>query len=403
MRPFHVFFEKGGLRYLKNALFCRLRGREPVWYFSFFVLLGASLLLLRCVAVGAEAFLEIFHLGTADLFGDFFAAACDAARGAAAYGERGVIYPPLGNLLLLVLSRLLPSEYLTENDAAAWRHYNGAVLFYVLLAVLSVAALGLCARRLLKSHAAALALCVSFPVCFLLERGNILLPALLPLLFFSRYFDSERPLLRELALAALGISAALKLYPLLFSLALAAARRWRALLRVLCYTALLCLLPSLFFGGPAALWLMVKNAFSFTTTGQNATHFAAALGLDAAAGTALLCALYFLMLCGVVLAVALRLPAPQLFALFTTALLCFSSIFSAYNWLLFSPALFALLEKKRLNGMEFCYFWCMVTPFFAYLPRLWQDKLMIVLLALLWVLLAVSCVRRVRALREGRG
>lgn len=393
MCSLRLLFKKGGLRCVKNAIFCGMRGKDPTWYFSFFVFVGLALFAVRCLVMGSQSLTEIFHLGTADLFGDFFAAACDAARGAAAYGELGVIYPPLANLVLLLFSRLLPDAYLTGGDAAAWRQYNGAVLFYLLFAVASALLLYVCARHFLKNGTAALALCLSFPVCFLLERGNMLLLALLPLLCFTHYFESERPALRELALVALGFSAALKLYPLLFSLALPAARRWRELFRVFGYTALFCVLPSFFFGGPLALWLMVKNAFSFTAAGQNATHFMAVLGLDAATGTLLLCTLYFLALCAVLLAVLLRVPTWQLFALCATALLCFSSIFSAYNWLLFLPALFTLFEKKCKNAVEWCYFWLMSAPFYVYLPKLWQDKPLILLLASLWALCLLSFVR----------
>ncbi|MBE6605030.1 MAG: DUF2029 domain-containing protein [Ruminococcaceae bacterium] len=390
MRPLRLFLKKGGLRCVKNAFLRRICGKDPAWYFSRFVFVGLGLFAVRCLAVGGSGFSEIFHLGTNDLFGDFFAAVSDAARGAAAYGERGVIYPPLANLLLLLFSRLLPRAYLTGGDAAAWRQYNGAVLFYLLFAVSSVLLLYVCARHFLKDGTVALALCLSFPVCFLLERGNMLLLALLPLLYFARYFESERPVLRELALVALGFCAALKLYPLLFSLVLLASRRWREFFRVLGYTAALCVLPSFFFGGPLALWLMAKNAFSFTASGQNATHFMAVLGLDAATGTLLLCGFYFLVLCAVLLAVILRAPTWQIFALCATSLLCFSSIFSAYNWLLFLPALFALFEGKCKNGVQWCCFWLMSAPFYVYLPKPWQDKPLILLLALLFAMLLLS-------------
>jgi len=396
VRPLRLRFKKGSIRCVKNALFRRMREKTPAWYFSLFVFGALGLLLVRCLAVGERGLTEIFHLGTADLFGDFFAAVCDAARGAAAYSERGVIYPPLANLLLMLFSRLLPRAYLAEGDAAAWRQYNGAVLFYLLFAVVTVLLLYACARCFLKNGVLALALCLSFPVCFLLECGNVLIPALLSLLCFARYFESERPLLRELALVALGFSAALKLYPLLFSLVLLSARRWRDFFRVLGYTTLFCVLPSFFFGGPQALWFMVKNALTFTATGQNATHFMAVLGVNAATGTLLLCLLYLLALCAVLLAVLRRLPSWQFFSLCATVLLCFSSVFSVYNWLLFLPSLFALFEKKQLNGIEFFYFWLMSAPFFLYLPKPRQDKPLIALLALLWALCLFSLLKKRR-------
>lgn len=403
MHAVRDFFKKDGKRYLKNAFLRLWRLQDPTRCFSVAVLLGALLFLGSCLVFGHRAFVGIFHLGATDLFSDFFAAISDAARGAAAYGERGVIYPPLANLVLLLLARLLPPPLLTGDHATLWRQYNGAVLCYVLFAAVTVALLFLFARRLTGSGVAALALCVCFPTCFLLERGNMLLLALLPLLLFCRGFDSACPARREAALVALAVAAALKVYPLLFALVLVSERRWCALGRLLGYTAVLTLLPSFCFGGPLALWLTVKNALSFTANGQNAAHFMQLLGLDAERGALVLALLYALALAVALIAALLRLPPWQLFALAATVLLCFSSIFSAYNWLLFLPALLALFENKCQHGLEKLYFWAISLPFFVYLPKPRQDNLLILLLSLLWGLLLFSCLRAAARSRRRAG
>ena len=161
--------------------------------------------------------------------------------------------------------------------------------------------------------------------------------------------------------------------------------------------------PSFCFGGPLALWLTVKNALSFTANGQNAAHFMQLLGLDAERGALVLALLYALALAVALIAALLRLPPWQLFALAATVLLCFSSIFSAYNWLLFLPALLALFENKCQNGLEKLYFWAISLPFFVYLPKPRQDNLLILLLSLLWGLLLFSCLRAAARSRRRAG
>ena len=395
MRSFGEKVKNKALRYLKNAFLRPFYERDTPR--SLAVLAFSSLLLhaLFCTVLGHARFLGLYHLETADLFGDFFAALHDAAKGAAAYSERGVIYPPLSNLLLRLLARFLPTAYLTEANAASWRQYNAAILLYLLFFVCLTVLLFLALRHFTENTAASLALTLSFPVFFLLERGNVLLTALLPLLAFVRYFDSECAWRRELSLFALALSAALKLYPLSFGVLLLPKRRFRALLRVFCYTAGLFLLPSFAFGGPMALWLMVKNAARFTATGQNAVHFFEALGVSPRVGTLLL-ALFYALLFFVLLLLAFRarLEKWQLSALCAASLLCFSSVFSAYNWLLFLPSLLALFEKKCQNGIEWLCFFIISAPFFLYLPKRYQDPWLIVLLLLLFAAILLPQVRR---------
>ncbi|MBQ9802158.1 MAG: DUF2029 domain-containing protein [Clostridia bacterium] len=361
--------------------------RNPVTCLSFLILLGALLFFLCCLFVGSTAFLEVFHLGTADLFGDFFHSLYDAARGEAAYTEQGVIYPPLANLICLLLARFLPESYLAGGDPLAWRASHAAMLLLLFFTVFSYLCLAFLLQRILRTSRGggllAFALSLSFPMLFLAERGNLLLLALPFLLVFTWWHDAEAPVARECALLCLAVAAALKLYPALFGLVLLAKKRYRAACRAALYAALLFLLPSFAFGGPALLWQMAVNAFRFSSGGQNAAHFMAFFGFSRQTGTLVLCLLYGTALAVTVLASFLPRPSWQHFLLTGAVLLTFSSIFSAYNWLLLLPALLAFVRTEPLRGINWVYFLLMSLPFFLFVPKAWQDNGLIVLLALL--------------------
>ena len=377
-----------------------LSRRDPAEYFIALMLLGVTAFGVRCLACGSEAFTEIFHIGTRDLFMDFFNSVRDAAQGAASYTERGVIYPPLANLLFLMLSRLIPTAYLdtpTGAMAHTWRFYNGAllslVLFFAVSLVLFALALGREGYSARKGAAFTFFMLVSFPVIFMVERGNVVVLALVALVIFAQNYQSESPTRREVALLALAVAAALKLYPALFGLIMLADKRYRDASRAALYTVILLVVPSFFFGGPVSLWYVLKNTFSFSSTGENATNFMLRFGLSPEAGTAILCVLYFIALTVLLLSSLVQKTAWKTWMFAGAVMLTFSSIFSAYNWLLLLPALLTFMRTERLRGINWLYFFAMSLPFYIYIPKPLQDNGLIVLIALMITLSVLETVR----------
>ena len=64
-------------------------------------------------------------------------------------------------------------------------------------------------------------------------------------------------------------------------------------------------------------------------------------------------------------------------------LLTFSSIFSAYNWLMLLPALLAFMRTEKLQGINWIYFFSMSIPFYVYIPKPLQDNGLIVLMTVM--------------------
>lgn len=368
------------LRRLKSELAAFLSRRDPAEYFIALMLSGLSVFFVRCLVGGSESFVGIFFKGGNDLFMDYFNSLRDVAQGVGVYTERHVIYPPLANLLLLVIARVIPTAYLETGGFPmnlTWRAYPAAVLsvtfFFLVAMLLLFAVMQREQHHTVNKTLLLLLLLVSFPVLALIERGNIVILALIALLLFMQGYDSPRRAERELALFMLAVAAALKLYPALFGLLLLGERRYRELSRAALYTLALLLLPSFFFGGPICLWWVIENTLAYS-------RYTA--GASALSGYPIL--LYLLYAAGLFLvtyAAFLQKKPWKLWLLISALLLSIPSIFSSYNWLLTLPALLAFLRTERLCGTNWIYFFLLTIPSFTYLPEALQGNTLVALIA----------------------
>lgn len=399
--------EKAGWRRVRARFVGFFKTLTAVRLFLLLLAVGELSFFVAVLIGGEDAFLSVFFRRCADQYMDFFHSLRDASRGAAVYNERRVIYPPLANAVLWLIGRALPDYYLQtakETGIALWRHIPAAMLAYLFFAVLGTVLLALFLRDephgKRRSTLLALLLPLSLPLLFMLERGNIVWLALLPLLLYMRYYADESPVRREIGLLALALSAALKLYPAIFGLALLRDRRYADACRAALYALLLFVLPSFFFGGPfyCVYWLVKNTLFYSGQTGSNAVGWVTALGGSVALGRVLLLAAYLLLL---TFAVIYTLAEPLLwrrFAVAGAALLTLSSVFSVYNWVLLLPALLLLLRQERLKGDEWVYFLALSLPFAVFLPKAWQDNFLVALLALM---LGLASLRLVFLLKRG--
>ncbi|MBE6578127.1 MAG: DUF2029 domain-containing protein [Ruminococcaceae bacterium] len=168
------------------------------------------------------------------------------------YETANIFYPPLAMLFYFVMYSIIPNGFIPENDFFA-REHQSAVFPFLLLCVIVVAGI-ICVLSAIRNGTElekklfAFALALSAPMVFLLERGNIILPALLFTLLFLHWKDSESKVKRELALISLAIAAGLKIYPAVFGLILLIEKRKRDALRCAIYGILAFVLPFLVFG-----------------------------------------------------------------------------------------------------------------------------------------------------------
>lgn len=383
----------GAWRRARSACVAFLRRRNPAEYFIALAVIGLLVYTIRCLVGGTAAFLDIFFMRGDDILPDFFNPLRDAAQGIATYTERHVMYPPLGNLLLRLLGRLLPAAYLNTSDADfhTWNAYSATMLAYLLFAVLILA--WIAARLSRENHPAPrragliFFLLCSFPFLFWLERGNTVLFIVPLLLIFAQNYDSESPFAREAGLLALAVAFALKLYPALFGAVLVADRRWREAVRCAVYAVILLIAPSFAYGGPRALWYVVQNIarFSHSRSG-NARSFLGNFGISSTA-TALLLMLMFLLLAVFLVAYAcVCRKRSHTLAIAATIMLCIPSVFSSYNMMMMLiPLVLFLRQEKLQTPRDFLWFAGLSLPFVAYLPHPASDNLNIVCMAAMYV------------------
>jgi len=244
--------------------------RRPICLYAALTFGFLVLFLLSC-AVFRLSVPNLFFRRCADAFMDFFNSIRDAAQGGGAYTDRGIIYPPLADLIFLILSRLTPDYY--NNTSAAERYscwWTPACVIVLVLCLMAMIALYLIVvNRVLRGHparirrVAAVATLFSYPLMYMIERGNILFLTLVLVMLYAVWWDSEDKREREWALICLAAAAAIKLYPAIFGLLLLKRKRWREILRCIGYFLLLILIPSFFVGGPKILVTLVENCLVF--------------------------------------------------------------------------------------------------------------------------------------------
>lgn len=92
------------------------------------------------------------------------------------------------------------------------------------------------------------------------ERGNIIMLAIVCVMFFIMNYKSENKVLKELSFIALAIAVALKGYPAILGILLLYEKRWLDAARLVLYGALFIFIPFLFIeGGLSNISLLLDN------------------------------------------------------------------------------------------------------------------------------------------------
>ena len=247
------------------------------------ILLSVTVYFIVALVTKGRGFSFVFFKENQDIFMDFFNSVRDASLRTGAYTERHVIYPPMANLILWLISFITPDAYnATEFEArGSWRNYPINIVLIVILAVLSLAAFaaviygGLKAEKKYRLMITAAAV-FSVPCLYMVERGNMMVLAFVGLAIYAITYNSKSRIVRELGIIALAFSFSIKLYPIIFAWIMIADKRYKEFFRCALYSLAFLVIPSFFFGGPQCLWWIVKNIVSFSGTRHNVPWFLSA-------------------------------------------------------------------------------------------------------------------------------
>ncbi len=244
-----------------------------------FVLLAQIAVLLSAIAILCghtdSVYVFTYERGIGTL-GDFFTPLSTMATTGIPpsqyYNETHDVYPPVPNIIFWLISLFLPQRS-RLYDYSFTASFN--LLVYMTLIMLWAVAMYNLLKKKLKLEKYSMLVCILLvfcaPICYLIERGNILILCLLLLTVFAFYYDSESRVLRELALIALAFSAAIKIYPAIFGLILVREKRYKETIRCLIYGILVFMLPFIFYGGLDAFRLYFEDLFGHAETASNIT------------------------------------------------------------------------------------------------------------------------------------
>ena len=159
-------------------------------------------------------------------------------------------YPPFAYMILYPFAKLAGA-----NGVTNLLHSTRGILSLSLFYCISLSCLSVLTRKLFKGQERnkrvlfTLFIMFSFPVIYLVIRANFLLITVIFVLFFINYYKSENKILKELAILALALAVATKLYPVFFVILLLRERRFLDCLKTAFYFVILFILPFLFFKG----------------------------------------------------------------------------------------------------------------------------------------------------------
>lgn len=195
-----------------------------------------------------------------DVFMDFFNSVVDCSGDA--YGESGVIYPPLVVLFYKFCSMFFNIDSMKASEV---REASLGMIIFVCFTIVSYI---LFAKLIYKYKNGSFAnkslfaffTLFSFPMIYLIERGNIIVLVLPLLLYFVNEYDSDVKYKRHLAYICLAISVAIKIYPVFFGLLLLKKKKnFKNILLCIFYGAVFFFVPFIFVGGFSQLGVLIHN------------------------------------------------------------------------------------------------------------------------------------------------
>ena len=194
----------------------RLNGQTPMQVYTKIAFIGILVCIAYAVLSKGEFIRHLTWTGeTAGIYPDLFESVRDSANHYP-YDWKA-IYPPLIYTVLYFFSKLVPGDYVTLK--------NRGLLELMIVLVFSPAYL------------------------FMLERGNVVILALLCLEYYTFNYESDDPVKRELALIALAFATCMKLYPVFFGVLLLRKDKLKEVVRCIVYGLVLFIVPFFAMGG----------------------------------------------------------------------------------------------------------------------------------------------------------
>ena len=178
------------------------------------------------------------------------------------YVNAGGTYPPVARFIFLLLGKTLPYS-IQRSDAFDMRDSAFGMMLYATFAIAVLLTLFLLFTKGTKKgegkYLLALLLVLSPSVIYTVERGNIVMLSFLFAALFVAGYRSENAFVRQLSYLALGLSAAIKLYPVVLGLLVLKRKKADEIFSCLAWGVGICILPFAITDGASGLLLYIRN------------------------------------------------------------------------------------------------------------------------------------------------
>lgn len=185
-----------------------------------------------------------------------------------------MIYPPLSHAILSFMGHFVPVELIEAGPFAIRASQIGMGVFfgwmmislYVFFRVFQEMYQSSLVHSENKFVSDVVLFCVLFstPFIFCFERGNIIFLALICLMIYLQWYQSNNKLLRFIAFVALAVSAAIKVYPAIFGILLIRERKWKQASLLIVIGAVVFFSPFLLMEGESRSVLKLLSNINYT-------------------------------------------------------------------------------------------------------------------------------------------
>ena len=178
------------------------------------------------------------------------------------YTRIDVIYPPICYVFYWLLSLFIPTIYFEEYAYSIRASQEGLFVFITYMVVTVIVLFYLIDKLLdISKYRILYITCIllSAPFLYLYERANIIVWALIFIMFFIAYKDSGSKVLRELSYIFLALAFSIKIYPALFGILLLKDKKYFESLRCILYGVFLFFSPFLLMGGFSKIPVMINS------------------------------------------------------------------------------------------------------------------------------------------------
>lgn len=189
------------------------------------------------------------------------------------YTEYGICYPPLSCVFFYMFYKSLPNNIKESyidgthiNSGNDIRLNQAAMVPYLIMLIMTLLIIGIIVYHTYKGNKygkiiTTISLLFCSGIIYCIDRGNIVIVALLFSLIFVLGYDSKSYFIKEISYICLAIATGLKIYPVILGILLIKNKMWKESLRTVIYGLIFFFFPLIFFEGYDGFKILMENTF----------------------------------------------------------------------------------------------------------------------------------------------